>query len=130
MSSIFVDDSLEREHEEYGKWVFSEPKPKQVMLLPKCFDMTISEIQQQAKEAKKNDDESKMDFNLDDLNLDIVYDLLADMIQEWPADKELNKENLEQVKLNCLGWLMQEAFEIVNDQGKVKEAEVKNSKGS
>lgn len=122
MSSIFIDDSLKREHDEYGEWVFREPKPKQVMELPKCFGMSMSDMQ--------DIDEDEVDFDMDQLNLDVVYDLLVDMIQEWPADKELNKENLENVKLPCLGWLMREAFDIVNEHGQVTEAEAKNSKES
>lgn len=119
-ASLFVKGSLRRKHDEYGEWVFKEPKPKVVMQLPKCFGSTLSELQ------NKTSDDDQLNINLDNLDLDVIYDVLFEMLEKWPADKELTRTALEDLRLDVLSWLMQEAFAIVNESGIVSEVEEKN----
>lgn len=118
--SIFVEDKTV-EHDEEGEFTFSEPTQGDVMRIPKIFDTTLSEMQEQV------DDEDTVDLeaDYDSIDFDEMHKLLANLITDWPADKEINPENVSRMKIDILSWCMENAFEIINES-QVSEDEEKN----
>lgn len=119
--SIFVGER-EREHDEEGTFKFREPTQDDALKIPKIFNTDISTLQEQA-----DSDESVVDLegSIDDLNFDLMHDLLADLIVEWPEDAEITVENIKKLRIDILSWCMEQAFDVIND-AQVSEDEEKN----
>ena len=119
--SIFVEDRV-KEHPEEGEFTFSEPTQGDVLKIPKIFNSSLSELQEKAGEDGESVD---LEGNVDDINFDLMHDLLSNLIVDWPADEEINAENISSLKISVLSWCMEQAFDIINDS-QVTEDEEKN----
>lgn len=119
--SMFVEN-IEKEHDEYGTFVFSEATQRDAMKIPKAFGKDLSELQEMADD---DDGTANLKGNVDDINWDMFYDILANLIVEWPDDREITPENVAKLKIENLMWCMNQAFEVINES-QVTEDEEKN----
>lgn len=129
-NSIFVQGDLESEHEEYGTFVFKEPNPEEMMMIPQCFNADMQSLMNQADGDGGDPDEIEIDFNPSDINFDKVYELLERVLVEWPEDREINQENLRDLKFEPLMWVLSEGITIMQEEGTISEDEAKNSNTS
>lgn len=115
---IFADGQITRERVEGEEYTFAEPKFAHLL--------KVRDIVETNDSVQVNEEGDTAEITLDDIHFDQVNPLIADLLVDWPSDREISEESIGDLKLDIYRWLMQTTMELIMDQGTVTEDEEKN----